>query len=373
VTDVTEEQGRYSTWAMVDLDAIKNNVQYILNRTKTQVMAIVKANAYGHGAVPVAQAALDAGASWCGVARVNEALELREAGLDCSILILGYTPPVQYQEMVSHQVSMTVWNRQQIEGISAAAAAIKKTARMHLNVDTGMSRLGAEPGDVIRLLEMSAHLPYIQFEGLFTHFARADEAEQAPTDAQEELFQDLMAKLKTAGIQIPLIHAANSAASLTRPSVYFNCVRLGIAMYGLHPSSECPLPPEFQPALTWKSVISRLKNFPKGRGISYGHEYITSQNERIGTVPVGYADGFRRVAGNYVLVRGRKVPVVGRVTMDQIMVQLDAVPDVHEGDEVVLIGEQNRNRLTAEEVAGRWGTINYEVTSGIAHRVPRIY
>jgi len=373
VTDVTGEQGRYSTWAMVDLGAIKNNVHYILNWTNTQVMAIVKANAYGHGAIPVAQAALDAGATWCGVARVIEALELREAGLDCSILILGYTPPARYQEMISHRVSMTVWNRQQIEDISAAASRVKQTAKLHLNVDTGMSRLGVEPGDVIDLLQSSAHLPNIQFEGLFTHFARADEAEQTTTNAQEELFQALVSKLKTAGIQIPLIHAANSAASLTRPSVYFNCVRLGIAMYGLHASSDCPLPPEFQPALTWKSVISRLETFPPGRGISYGHEYITSQNERIGTVPVGYADGFRRVTGNYVLVGGRKVPVVGRVTMDQIMVQLDAVPDASEGDEVVLIGEQDGNRITAEEVASRWGTINYEVTSGISHRVPRVY
>ena len=373
MTSVIEEQGMYSTWVRIDLGAIKNNVQIILNRTNTQVMAIVKANAYGHGAVPVAQAALDAGATWCGVARVNEALELREAGLDCSILILGYTPPDRYPEMISQQVSMTVWNRQQIKDISAEAAGIRRMARLHLNVDTGMSRLGAKPGDVIDLLEATAHLPNIQFEGVFTHFARADEAEQAPTDAQEDLFQALVAKMKSAGIQIPLIHAANSAASLTRPSVYFNCVRLGIAMYGLHPSSECPLPPEFQPALTWKSVISRLRNFPKGRGISYGHEYITSGNERVGTVPVGYADGFRRVAGNYVLVGGHKVPVVGRVTMDQIMVLLDAVPEASEGDEVVLIGEQDGNKITAEEVARRWGTINYEVTSGIAYRVPRIH
>ena len=371
--DMDEEQGMHSTWAKIDLGAIKNNVRQILERTKVQVMAIVKANAYGHGAVPVAKAALEAGASWCGVARVNEALELRQAGLNCPILILGYTPEAHYEEMVAHQISMTVWELSQVEKISAAALQLGQEARLHLIVDTGMSRLGVEPDDAIRLLEAFTHLPNIQVEGMFTHFACADEGDPAPTDTQEELFHEMMAKLEITGIHIPMVHAANSAASLTRPSVYFNCVRLGIAMYGLHPSSACPIPIEFQPALTWKSVLSQVKTLPTGRGISYGYEYKTLRNERIGTVPVGYADGFRRVEGNQVLVGGQKVPVVGRVTMDQIMVQLDAVPDAREGDEVVVLGKQGDNSIAAEEIASRWGTINYEVTSGIAHRVPRIY
>ena len=368
-----KEQELYSTWATVDLSAIKNNVRYILDHSKVLVMAIVKANAYGHGAVPVAKAALEAGATWCAVARVNEALELRQAGLDCPILILGYTPKAQYGEMINQRVSITVWDLEQVKKISSAAAQAGQKARLHIKVDTGMSRLGVRPNDLISLLDAISHLPEVQVEGLFTHFARADEADPATTDAQEELFQELMSKLKAVGVHVPLIHAANSAASLTRPSVFFNCVRLGIAMYGLHPSSECPLPPDFRLALTWKSVLSQVKTLPPGRGISYGHEYITSREERIGTVPVGYADGFRRVSGNQVLIGGYKVPVVGRVTMDQIMVQLDDVPGAREGDEVVLIGKQGGNNISAEEVAGRWGTINYEVTSGISHRVPRIY
>ena len=155
--------------------------------------------------------------------------------------------------------------------------------------------------------------------------------------------------------------------------MYFNCVRVGIALYGLHPSAECPLPSSIRPALRWKSVIAQVKTLPKGRGVSYGHEYTTAHSDRIGTVPVGYADGFRRTTGNQVLVKGQLVPVVGRVTMDQIMVQLDTVPDAREGDEVIVIGEQDGNRITAEQIAVRWKTINYEVTSGIAHRVPRIY
>lgn len=368
-----KEKMRHSTWVTIDLDAIKNNVRFFLDRSGIQVMAIVKANAYGHGAVPVAQAALEAGATWCGVARVEEALELRQAGLDCPLLLLGYTPEARYEEMIAHQVSMTVWELKQFENISAAASQMDQEANLHLKVDTGMSRLGAKPEEVIDLFQKSVRLPNICIEGLFTHFACADESDPTPTDVQEKLFHALVAELDTAGFKIHLIHAANSATSLTRPNSYFNCVRIGIAMYGLHPSSECLLPPAIRPALTWKSVLSQVKILPPGRGISYGHEYITSREERIGTVPVGYADGFRRVSGNQVLVAGCKVPVVGRVTMDQIMVQLDSVPDASAGDEVVLLGTQSDNIITAEEIADQWGTINYEVTSGVAHRVPRVY
>ena len=366
-------QGIYSNWVSIDLQAIRNNIHYILDRCGVQVMAIVKANAYGHGAVPVAQAAIQAGATWCGIARVSEALELRQAGLDYPMLLLGYTPPGRYAEMVGHQVSMAAWDLEQMKGMSAAAASLNKTARIHLKVDTGMSRLGVRPEAALRLIRAAASFPNLLVEGLFTHFACADEADGAPTDAQEGLFQGLVDEVHTAGIRIPLIHAANSAASLTRPSTCFNCVRFGIAMYGLQPSAVCATPAGFRPALSWRSVLSQVKTLPPGRGVSYGHEYVTAREERIGTVPVGYADGFRRAPGNQVLVGGRKVPVVGRVTMDQIMVQLDAVPDASAGDEVVLLGEQGEASITAEEIAHRWGTINYEVTSGIAHRVPRVH
>jgi len=373
VISLDKELGLHSTWAEIDLGAIRANIGYFLEHTGSQVMAIVKANAYGHGAVPVAKAALEAGATWCGVARVNEALELRQAGIDCPILILGYSPPNRYQEMISEGVSMTVWDIHQLQAFSAAASRINQTAQLHLKVNTGMNRLGISPADAPELLKTAAQFPHIQIEGLFTHFARADEDDPSPSDQQEAQFHDLLSTLDAAGIQIPLVHAANSAASLSRPSVYFNCVRVGIALYGLHPSAECPLPPSIRPALSWKSIIAQVKTLPPGRGVSYGHEYTTSHSERIGTVPVGYADGFRRTAGNQVLIRGQRVPVVGRVTMDQVMVQLDSVPDAREGDEVVVIGEQESGGITAEQVADRWGTINYEVTSGIAHRVPRIY
>jgi alanine racemase len=370
---MNNSQQSYATWAEVDLSAIRTNVDYFLDRTKSQVMAVVKANAYGHGAVPVAEAALAAGVSWCAVARTEEAVELRKAGVDCPILILGYTPAYQIEKMIELGVSLSVWNLEQAELISAAASKSRQTARLHMLVDTGMSRLGVQIENALELIGFVSHLPHVKLEGLFTHFARADEADQTTADLQENIFQDLIEKVEGEGIEIPLIHAANSAASLNRPSVHFNCIRLGIAMYGLHPSPDCLLPVEVRPALKWKAVLSQVKTLPAGRGISYGHQYTTTKPERIGTIPVGYADGFRRLKGNQVLVGGQSVPVIGRVTMDQIMVQLDDVPDVREGDEVVLIGDQGSNRVSAEDLARLWDTINYEVVSGISKRVPRIY
>lgn len=363
----------HSNWVEVDLAAVQHNVHFIREHTGVQVMAVVKANAYGHGAVQVAQAALEAGAGWLGVARANEAMELRRAGLDCSILLLGYTPSGRVEEMIENRVSMTVWDAGQVRSISAAARRRGKRVGLHIKVDTGMSRLGAQPENTPELARELAANPQIRFEGIFTHFARADETTPSLTDDQEQRFRQLLEGLDTLGLRPPVVHAANSAASLTRPSAYFNLVRLGIAIYGLHPSPECLLPPAFRPALSWKAVLSQVKTIPPGRGVGYGHKYTTSGNERIGTLPVGYADGFRRVGGNQVLVGGQHVPVVGGVCMDQIMVQLDGVPEARAGDEVVLIGKQGAAEITAEEVAGAWGTINYEVTCAIGARAPRFY
>lgn len=362
-----------SSWVNIDLDAIKGNIRFLLNQAKTPIMAIVKANAYGHGAVPVARAALEAGASWCGVARASEALELRQAGLDCPILLLGYTPRGRVREMVENRVSLTVWDKEQVETIAAIAKSIKKKASLHLKVDTGMSRLGVQVENSETVAKKIASASHLHFEGIFTHFARADESNPQSADSQETLFLDVLTKFDEKGIRPPLAHASNSAASLTRPCAHFNLLRFGIAMYGLNPSSECPTPTDFHPALSWKAVLSQVKTLPAGRGVSYGHIYTTLKNERIGTIPVGYADGFRRLQGLKVLVRGKRAPVVGRVCMDQIMVQLDDVPNAKAGDEVVIIGEQGKERLSAEDVATDWGTINYEVTCAIGARVPRFY
>jgi alanine racemase len=362
-----------ATWAEVDLKVIEANVGYVCSETDAQVMAVVKANGYGHGAVPVAHAAAEGGATWFAVARDTEAMELRQAGLDQPILLLGPAAPERLVSLVSAGVSLTVWGIEQAEAASIAAGIAGKPARLHLNVDTGMSRLGVQSSEAVEIAKRLLRIPDLTLEGVYTHFARADEADQEPTDDQARLFRQLLANFDHEGMARPLIHAANSAATLQRPSDHFDLVRLGIAMYGLAPSEACPLPEQLRPALAWKSRLSQVKVLPPGRGVSYGHKYVTQGNERIGTVPVGYADGLRRVEGNEVLVGGVRVPVVGRVCMDQCLVQLDGVPSAVEGDEVALIGSQGDAQISAEEIGSRWGTINYEVVCGIGARVPRYY
>lgn len=363
----------YSNWLEIDLAAIGNNIRQCLQRTGVAVMAVVKANAYGHGLVPVSRAALQAGARWCGVARIDEALELRQGGVEGPILVLGATPIARMDEAVAARVSMAVWEADQVEGAQASAARVGLPARLHLKVDTGMTRLGIEPAAAPDLARHIAGTPGVEFEGLFTHFARADERDPLPTGAQEALFREVLDGLRASGLRPPLIHAANSAAGLTRPSACFDMVRVGIALFGLHPSRDCPLPPGFRPALSWKTALTQVRRTPPGRGVSYGHTYVTRREEIIGVAPVGYGDGYRRVPGNRVLVGGREVPVVGRVCMDQIMVQLDAVPDAGPGCEVVLIGEQGDCRITVDDLAERWGTFNYEVVCGLSARVTRLY
>lgn len=363
----------YSTWAVIDTDAIRNNVSFIKKHTGAEVMAIVKANAYGHGAVPVAQAALQGGATWCGVARYSEVLELRQAGIDCPILLLGYTPKQHLEEMIKHNASLTVWEAGQISSLAEAAGKIGKAAKIHLNLDTGMSRIGVQVEKALDLARIAGTTPGIVFEGLYSHFARADEKDPGPTDLQWERFQKVVGILKKEGLLPPVLHHANSAASLTRKETALSLVRFGIALYGLHPSPSCPLPSSVKPALSWKSLLSQVKVLPPGRGVSYGHEYVTEGHERIGTIPVGYADGYRRLPGNQVLVGGKRAPIIGRVTMDQVLVQLDGVPAAKVGDEVVLIGSQGEESITAEDVAEIWETINYEVTCAIGPRVPRLY
>lgn len=363
----------YSTWAEIDLKAIENNISLLAARADVPVMAVVKANAYGHGIIPVARAALRGGADWLGVARVEEALELRDAQISSPILVMGYSPEKSLRDALNLGISLTVWSSEQINSLSRQASELSIKAKVHLKVDTGMSRLGAARGDAVSLVGEIESTENIDLDGLFTHFARADEIDQSSAGEQERVFIEVMDQIAKAGIQPSYVHAANSAASLFKPGSRFSLIRPGISIYGLHPSSERTLPGDFRPALEWKAVLSQVKVLPPGSGVSYGHEYITQKLELIGTVPVGYADGFRRAGGNQVLVGGKIVPVIGRVCMDQVCVQLDEVPGAKAGDEVVMIGTQGDVSITAEQVAERWGTINYEVVCGLAARVPRIY
>lgn len=362
----------YSTWTEINTKALQDNIAILRQASGVEVMAVVKANAYGHGAIACALAALQGGATFLGVARIEEALELRHVYIQAPVLLLGYTPIQRFEEAISANLSVTVWSPEQVQAAAAAARQAGKPGRVHIKVDTGMSRLGLAPAEAAHLARRVSSEPDLILEGIFTHFARADEPGQASVDEQEGQFAWVIDALQAEGLRPPFVHAANSAAIITRASAQFNLVRAGIAMYGMRPSSQVPLPGGFQPVLAWKSVISQVKDLPPGTGISYGHAYVTTEAERIGTIPVGYADGLRRVSGNVVLIGGQRAPVVGRVCMDQIMVSLRGVPAAAVMDEVVMIGRQGDDEIRAEEVGERWGTINYEVTCDIGPRVPRI-
>lgn len=360
-----------ATWVDVDLACVEHNARTLARLVAVPLMAVVKANGYGHGAIAVAGAALRGGAAWCGVARSDEAMELRRGGVGCPILLLGWAPSQTLPELIAAGVSLTVWSHEQVAEIAAAARTLGRRARLHIKVDTGMSRLGLPPEEVVEFARAVAATEGVTQEGLFTHYACADDPASGVTADQERRLRELAAALAAAGLRPGLVHAANSAATLTRPTSRFDLVRVGIALYGLEPSPTCPLPADLHPALSWRAVLTQVKTLPAGRGVSYGHAYTTSRSERIGTVAVGYGDGFRRSPGNLALVGGKRVPVVGRVCMDQVLVQLDSVPQAKAGDEVVLIGEQAAERLRAEELARAWGTISYEVVCGITARVPR--
>ncbi len=355
----------------MDLARIERNARVLTRLATVPLMAVVKANGYGHGAVAVAGAALRGGAAWCGVARSDEAMELRRGGVGCPILLLGWAPSQALPELLAAGVSLTVWSPDQVSEIAATARTLGRGARVHLKVDTGMSRLGLPPEEIVEFARVIAATDGVTQEGLFTHYACADDPASEVTADQERRLREVAAALAAGGLRTGLVHAANSAATLTRPTSRFDLVRVGIALYGLEPSPTCPLPSDLHAALSWRAVLTQVKTLPAGRGLSYGHAYTTSGSERIGTLAVGYGDGFRRSSGNLALAGEKRVPVVGRVCMDQVLVQLDGVPEARAGDEVVLIGDQAGERLRAEDLAHAWGTVTYEVVCGITARVPR--
>ncbi|MFQ5577802.1 MAG: alanine racemase [Anaerolineae bacterium] len=362
------------TWVEIDRAALAQNVRTLAKLAHPAgLMAVVKANAYGHGAVAVAQTALAHGASWLGVATLSEALTLRRAGITAPILVLGYLPGWQAEQAIAHNIRATIFNRAVLQDFSRAAQHLNQTARLHLKIDTGMGRLGLLPPDVLPFVQ-AAGLPGVELEGIFTHFGRADEADLQPARAQLRRFQTVLNDLSAHNLCPPVIHAANTAAALTLPEARFTLVRAGIGLYGLAPSPDAPLPPEMRPALHFKTTIAQVKTLPPDSPIGYGATYRTRGHETIAIIPVGYADGFRRAPANWgsVLVRGRRAPLVGRVSMDQSAINVSYIPGVRQGDEVVLIGQQGKRRISVEEVAARLGTINYEVVSQILARVPRL-
>jgi alanine racemase len=363
----------YSTWLEIDLGAIRNNIKVIKKMTGTLLMAVIKANGYGHGALQVAKAATEAGAEWLGVARMEEALNLREQGISSEIMVLGYTPSSLIPDAITHSIHVAIYDPEMAKAYIEATENISGRLKIHVKVETGMGRLGMAPEKVARFIETYHEDDRIEIDGIFTHYARADEPGADTTTQQLARFDELLNDLRKADLLPSIIHSANSAAVLNYPETYFDLVRPGIAIYGLNPSPESSLPEDFQPALTWKARLTSVRTLPSGHGVSYGHKYFTSGDERIGVIPVGYGDGYRRVDGQQVLVHGMKVDVVGRVCMDQCMLQLDPVPGAVSGEEAVLLGRQGDQKITAGDLAEKWGTINYEVVCGLADRLPRIY
>jgi len=371
------------TWAEIDLDKIGHNVEQVvaLLPAGTQLMAVVKANGYGHGAILVAKKALQVGADYLAVASVDEGIELREAGIDAPILVLGYTPGEHAEVVVKWGLTQTVYQQDLLDNLSTAAVRLGRTVKVHVKLDTGMGRLGlTEVAEAVAYVERAVALPGIEVEGIYSHFATADEADETYTREQIVRWNERIAAIRARGLTVPLQHISNSAAILQYPecaeSVTANMVRLGISMYGCAPSDECTLRGvELRQVLRLVSKIAHVKIVPPGTKISYGATYVTAQPTRIATVPIGYADGYSRQHSNNgdVLVRGQRCPVVGRVCMDQIMIDVTAIPDAVVGDEVVLYGGQGRAFISLDEVGARMGTISYEVSCLLGRRVPRRY
>lgn len=367
------------TWVEIDLSAIANNTRQIkaLVGPQVRILASLKADAYGHGAVKVARTVLHNGASMVGVATVSEAKPLREAGIDAPLLVFGYVPLWQMREAVRLGLTVTLYALESAQALSRAALALREKVKVHIKVDTGMGRLGirAEQVDeVLALVREVLALPGLELEGIFTHIAMADTQDLEHAHLQLARFRKVIDALEEEGLRPPLVHAANSAALLRLPEARFNMVRPGIALYGLHPSEEVPIPEGFRPALSFKTQVSQVKTIPAGEGISYGCTYVTQAPTRVAVLPVGYADGFRRAPANWgsVLLHGEEAPILGRVCMDQCIVDVSHIPQTRVGDEVVLIGRQGTASLTAELIAQRLGTSNYEVVSAILARVPRV-
>jgi len=364
------------TRAVVDLSAVAGSIRGIsgLVGPRVEVMAVVKADGYGHGAIPVAKTALNNGASSLGVAYVQEAVELREAGLSTPILVFGIAPPESIDPVVRYDLAQAVADAETPQALSAGVTT-DRPARVHIKVDTGMGRIGITPGDALEYARLLKKLPNIEIEGIFTHFPRADELDPAFTKRQIETFTALLRELDHAGIHIPKRHMANSAGVLAFPDSYLNLVRPGIMIYGLYPSREVARSIPLSPAMSLVTKIRFLKRVGPGTPISYGGTFVTKADTLVATLPLGYADGYRRLlSNNYeVLVRGRRAPVIGRVCMDMTMIDVTLVPNVAVGDEVVLMGSQGDQEISTDEMAERLGTINYEITCLVGKRVPRVY
>jgi len=364
------------TWVEVSLDALRSNIEAFRRALPADIclMAVVKADAYGHGAMKVAQEAMDCGVDYIGVAFLDEGLELRRAGVTAPILVLGYTPPEGVRPAREHDITLTVFH----DELWAALDTIGDgKLKVHVKIDTGMGRLGLQTEEeAVAYVERALRHPALDVEGMYTHFASADEADKSYTLAQHAKFERIAAYFRAKGVSFRYLHTGNSATGIDCPELSYNMIRLGISMYGLYPSEEVNRERiRLEPVMSIKTKMSHIKTVPAGSGISYGVIYRTEGDETIATLPIGYADGYSRMLSQkaHALVRGRRVPIVGRICMDQCMANVSSIPDPSKDEEVVILGRQGDEVVSAEELARLLGTVNYEITCMVSHRVPRVY
>ena len=384
-TNPPTPQPNRPTWIEIDRSALLNNIERVrtIIGPGTLLMAVVKANAYGHDARIVAPIAQAAGVDRFAVASLSEGIELRGCGIDRPILVLGYTPVRLVNEAIRHGIQLAVYDLESAQEFDTVAAAVGQPVTVHVKVNTGMNRLGVSVHESVEealaFFRGLADLKSVEVEGVFTHFASSDLADKTSAQEQFARFQRLLDVLDANGLRPPIAHAANSAAMLTMPKTHLNMVRAGIAIYGLAPDvDDTPLPDGFLPALTWKAEVAQVRSLRPGDGVSYGHEFVADRPMTVAVIPVGYADGFPRrpLTWGSVLVRGMFAPILGRVCMDQAIIDVTDVVaetgDVRMGEEVVLIGRQGMATLCAAEAGRRTDTINYDVVSRILARVPRV-
>lgn len=366
------------TWVEISLDALRHNLRAFRESlpVEMRILAVVKADAYGHGAVQIARECVREGASYLAVAFMDEALELRRGGIEAPILVLGYTPAEAVPLAVKYRITINVYSLDVLEAL-ARRGPEEPAVKIHIKVDSGMGRLGLNrTEDAIAFVERALSLPGVEVEGLFTHYACADEADKSYTREQFGKFEQVVGYFRQKGVVFPYVHAGNTATAIDTPEISYNMVRLGIGMYGMYPSDEVDMERvKLRPVMSLKTRIVMLKCMEEGAGVSYGALYHASEGEEIATLAVGYADGFSRMLTGkaHALIRGKRVPVVGRICMDQCMISLEGVSGAEIGDEVVMFGEQDGLILPAEELAEKLGTVNYEIVCMISHRVPRVY
>jgi len=364
-------------WVEIDLSALTHNVKQLKNllSPQTELMAVVKADAYGHGAVAVSQTVLQAGASWLGVATIPEGIELREAGIEAPILLLGAThTAAQVRAIAQWHLQPTICTAKQALIFSEVLVSLDRSLPVHAKLDTGMSRLGTPWQEATEFVQLVNGLPNLKLVSIYSHLATADSPDTAVMREQQKRFKWAIAQIQTAGINPPRLHLANSAAALTDPDLHYDLVRIGLATYGIYPAPHLQSIASLQPAMQVKARITQVKTIAAGTGVSYGYQFIASRQTQIAVVGIGYADGIPRNLSNkiQVLVRGKFVPQVGAVTMDQLMLDVSAIPDLEVGEVVTLLGKDGENQITADDWAETLGTISWEILCGFKHRLPRV-